>query len=298
MIKKVNKKDKILITGATGFLGQHVIEELLKRGYKNLKIIGSEIDLRKAKNCRKVLKGVKAVIHLAAKIGGIGENKKYPGAFLYDNLIMGLNLIEEARKAKVKKLVCVGTVCSYPDNIQIPFKENDLWKGYPSEDTAPYGIAKKTLLVQLQAYRKQYRFNGVFAILTNMFGPDDRSSHVIPDMINKIRKAKKLGGNVSLWGNGKQTREFLHVKDGARAIVDMLEKYDGPLPLNIGSGKELSIRKVAMTIAKLLNYKGKIIWDRSKPMGHSRRLIDISQAKKLLGWQPQYSFEEGLRSYL
>lgn len=297
-INKIKKSDRILVTGATGFLGQHVLVELADRGYKNVKGVNSETDLRSGQVCKKLVKDVDVIIHLAAKMGGIGENKKYPGDFFYDNLLMGVQLIDEARKAKVKKMMVTGTVCGYPEHIRTPFREIDFWEGYPSEVTAPYGLAKKSLLVQLQSYRKQYGFNGVFAIITNLYGPGDRSHHVIPDIIGKIKKAKKTGETVVLWGTGRQTREFLYVKDCARALVDMMEKYDEPEPINIGTGKALSIARVARIIAKTLGYEGSFKWDTSKPTGHNKRVLSTARAKKMLGWKPKVSFEQGIKESL
>ena len=240
------------------------------------------------------------VIHAAGKVGGIGETRLHPGDFYYQNLMMGALTIEEARTAGVSKLIAVGTVCAYPKDITVPFKEQDLWNGYPEETNAPYGLAKKMMLVQLQAYRRQFGFNGVYLIPVNLYGPGDHfndiSSHVISAMIYKFTEAKESGKReVVLWGTGKPTREFLYVDDCARAIVLAAKKYDGAEPVNVGSGQEISIRALAGLIAKEVGYTGKLAWDTSRPDGQPRRLFDSSRARKWFGFKAQMQFEKGLR---
>lgn len=284
----------VLVTGGTGFLGKYVVKELEKRGYR-VRVGSSKFDLREKKNCEKMVFGVQKVIHLAARVGGIGSNQAFPGEFFYDNAVMGINLIEAARQKGIEKFVCVGTACSYPKLIPTPFKTDDLWNGYPEETNAPYGIAKKALLVQLQAYRQQYGFNGVYPILTNLYGKGDRSDHVIPDLIKKFKEAKD---EVTLWGTGTPTREFLYVKDAARAVVDVMEKYDKSEPLNVGSGEEVSIKDLADIIAKAVGFKGLIKWDKTKPDGQPRRLSDSSRITKEIGWKPEYTFEQGIKELI
>jgi GDP-L-fucose synthase len=250
---------------------------------------------------RKLLRDAKPdiVIHAAGKVGGIGETASHPSDFYYQNLMMGALTIEEARKAGVKKLVAIGTVCAYPKVIPVPFKEDDLWNGYPEETNAPYGLAKKMMLVQLQACRSQFNFNGIYLIPVNLYGPgdhfNDTSSHVISAMIYKFTEAKKRNApSVTLWGSGKPTREFLYVDDCARAIVLAAKEYDGKEPVNIGSGQEISIMELAKLIVRETGYKGKVIWDKSRPDGQPRRLFDSSRAKKLFGFKAEMPFEKGI----
>jgi len=239
------------------------------------------------------------VIHAAGKVGGIGETRARPADFYYQNMMMGALTIEEARKSKVQKLVAIGTVCAYPKVIPVPFKESDLWNGYPEETNAPYGLAKKMMLVQLQAYRKQYGFNGIYLIPVNLYGPgdhfNDTSSHVISAMIYKFTEAKRKGEkSVMLWGTGKPTREFLYVDDCARAIVLAAKKYDSEEPVNIGSGQEISIMTLAKLIARKTGYTGKLVWDRSRPDGQPRRLFDSARARKFFGFRAAMPFEKGI----
>lgn len=291
----MDKNLKILLTGATGFLGPKVLHELERVGFKHIFPIGSELDLRLKKNCKKAVKGMDIVIHLAADVGGIGYNKKYPGQLFYNNAIMGIQLIEEARKAQVKKFVCVGTVCAYPKFAPVPFEEEDLWNGYPEETNAPYGLAKKILMVQLQAYRQQYGFNGINPILVNLYGEGDNfdpeDSHVIPALIRKFTEAKD---KVVIWGTGNASREFLYVGDAAKAIVLATLKHNDSNPINIGSAFEIKIKDLVKMIAKLTKFKGKIVWDKTKPDGQPRRKLDISKAKKF-GFVSKVNFEKGLK---
>ncbi len=297
------KKAKILLTGGTGFVGKHVYKKLLEKGVSkdNILIPRSKThDLRKKSITDNLTKNADIVIHLAGNVGGIGYNRKYPGTLFYDNLMMGVNLIDSARRNKVKKFVCIGTICAYPKFTPIPFKEENLWNGYPEETNAPYGIAKKTLLVMLQAYRQQYGFKGIYLLPVNMYGPGDNfdpeKSHVIAALIKKIYDAKKNNENkIIVWGDGSPTREFFYVEDAAEAIILAAEKYDKPDPINIGAGFEISIRELVNKLVKLMSFKGKIVWDKTKPNGQPRRMLDTSKAKKELGFQAKTSFEEGLR---
>jgi GDP-L-fucose synthase len=298
------KRSKILLTGGYGFLGQAVFEELLKNGAKEKNISrprSKELDLRVQKNCEKAAKGMDIVIHLAATVGGIGFNKKFPGTLFYDNAIMGIHLIEEARKSKIKKFVQVGTVCAYPKiPLHIPFREEDIWVGYPEETNAPYGLAKKMLIVQLEAYKDQYGFNGINPVCVNLYGPRDNfdpdHSHVIPALIRRFIEAKEQNkSEVVVWGTGKASREFLYVDDAARAIVLALLKHNDPKPINIGSSFEIKIKDLVKIIAEIINYKGKIIWDKSKPDGQPRRKLDVSKAKKEFGFTSKIDFKTGLK---
>jgi GDP-L-fucose synthase len=297
------KNEKILLTGGAGFVGSHVIKELVKRGVTKKNIIvprSKEYDLRDKDTAVKLTKNVDIVIHLAGNVGGIGYNREFPGTLFYDNITMGVNLIEAARANKVKKFVCIGTICAYPKFTPVPFKEKNLWKGYPEETNAPYGIAKKVLLVMLQAYRQQYGFNGIYLLPVNMYGPGDnfdpRSSHVIAALIKKIYDAKKNNLNkITVWGDGSATREFFYVEDAAKAIVLATERYEKSDPVNIGAGFEISIKKLTNLIAKLMDFKGKIFWDKSKPNGQPRRMLDTKKANKEFGFMADTKFEEGLK---
>ena len=296
------KNKKILVTGGAGFLGSHVVRELVNAGVtrKNILIPRSETcDLRKWENCQKVVRGRDLVIHLAAVVGGIGFNQANPGILFYDNAIMGIQLMEAARHAKVKKFVAVGTVCAYPKFTPTPFKESALWDGYPEETNAPYGLAKKMLLVQAQAYRKQYGFNAIYLLPVNLYGPGDnfdpKSSHVIPALIRKFVHARvKELPFVEVWGTGKATREFLYVEDAAKAIVRAAKGYDKPEPVNLGSGKEISIKRLVENIGQTVKYKGKVKWDKSKPDGQPARRLDTSRAKKEFGFVAETDFVDGL----
>ena len=295
---------KILVTGGAGFLGSFVIEKLTKGKGVNLEDIrvprSKEVDLRRWENCVRTVEGIDIVIHLAAKVGGIGLNKKYPATLFYDNAVMGIQLMEAARQEGVQKFVALGTICAYPKYTPVPFKEEDLWKGYPEETNAPYGIAKKILLVQAQAYRAQYGFNAIYLLPVNLYGPrdnfDPESSHVIPALIKEMVDAKIEGENeVVVWGRGKASREFLYVEDAAEGILLAAETYDKPDPVNLGVGKEITIRDLVYLIAKLTGYTGKIEWDTTKPDGQPRRCLDTSKARREFGFVAQTDFEVGLK---
>lgn len=303
MKKKFWLGKKILITGGNGFLGRHLIQKLLEKGSlkKNIFVPDSnEYDLRKESVCKKVVKGVDIVIHLAANVGGIGYNQAYPGTLFYDNVLLGVFMMDEARKAGVQKFVSIGTVCAYPKFTPVPFREENLWDGYPEETNAPYGIAKKVLLVQGQSYRKQYGFNAIYLLPVNLYGPGDKfdpkQSHVIPALIKKFYDAKtKNLQEVVVWGTGKATREFLYVEDAARAILLATEKYDKSEPINIGASFEISIGNLAKLIQKLVGFRGKIIFDKNKPDGQPRRKLDVSKAQKEFGFKSKINFEKGLK---
>ena len=294
---------KILVTGGAGFLGTQVVHNLIKRGENKEKIIiprSKECDLRILENCVKSVKGIDIVIHLAAKVGGIGYNREHPAELFYDNAIMGIQLMEAARLAGVKKFVAVGTVCAYPKYTPVPFREDELWNGYPEETNAPYGLAKKMMLVQAQSYRAQYGFNAIFLLPVNLYGPGDNfnpeSSHVIPALIKKFVEAKENGDKeVIVWGTGSASREFLYVKDAGQAIVLATEKYNGNEPVNIGAAKEISIKNLVEIIQDITEYKGEIVWDTNKPDGQPRRCLDTSRAKKEFGFEATTPFEVGLR---
>ena len=297
------KNKKILLTGGAGFLGSYVVEKLLERGVSRENVFiprSRDFDLRQEKDCQKVVQGMDIVIHLAAKVGGIGFNQEKPGELFYDNIIMGARMIEAAYRAGVKKFVVVSTICSYPKFTPVPFKEDDLWNGYPEETNAPYGLAKKALLVEAEAYRKQYGFNAIYLLQVNLYGPGDNfdpaRSHVIPALIKKVADAKKEGKNyIEVWGTGRATREFLYVGDAAEAIVLASEKYDKPEPVNLGSGQEISIKNLVDLLCRLMDCQGEIRWITSKPDGQPRRLLDISRAEKEFGFRAQTALEDGLK---
>jgi GDP-L-fucose synthase len=293
------KGKRVVVTGGGGFLGRFVVDGLLKKRAEVLVPRSKEYDLRDREACKRAVKNADVVVHLAAVVGGIGANMENPGKFFYDNAIMGIQLINEAKNADVKKFVCIGTVCSYPKFTPVPFKESSVWSGYPEETNAPYGLAKKMLMVQLQAYRQQYGFNGIYLVPTNMYGPGDnfdpKSSHVIPAIIRKIDAAKANKTDVTLWGSGNASREFLYVEDAAEAIVAASEKYDKKDMVNLGNGMEIKIRELAELIADIMGYKGEIIWDSSKPDGQPRRCLDVSRAKAEFGWSAKTDIEEGLK---
>lgn len=293
---------KILVTGGAGFVGSFLVEKLLKKGVhqKNILVPRShDCDLRKWENCQKVVRGKDLVIHLAVRGGGIGINRAKPGELFYDNIMMGTQLIEAARQAKVKKFVAIGTICAYPKFSPVPFKEENLWLGYPEETNAPYGLAKKMMLVQSQAYRQQYGFNSIYLLPVNLYGPRDNfdpsSSHVIPALIRKVCQAKRENQDMEVWGTGKPTREFLYVEDVAEGIILATEKYNKPDPVNIGAGMEISIKNLVKLICKLANYKGKVIWDKTKPDGQPRRSLDVTRAKREFGFKAKTDFETGLK---
>jgi len=294
---------KILVTGGAGFLGGFVVEKLLAEGVPKENIFvprSSEFDLRKWENCQKVADGQELVIHLAANVGGIGYNREHPGSLFYDNMVMGAHMMEAARQAGVEKFVAVGTVCAYPKFTSVPFKEDDLWIGYPEETNAPYGLAKKMMLVQAQGYRAEYGFNAIYLLPVNLYGPrdnfDPRSSHVIPALIRKVAEAKKENRPfIDLWGTGSASREFMYVEDAAEAIVLSAEKFDGPEPVNLGAGMEITIKDLIGTICRLMDYQGELRWDSSKPDGQPRRMLDVSRAEKFFGFRAKTGFEAGLK---
>lgn len=294
---------RVLITGGNGFLGSFVRERVARENPAAiLTPQRAELDLLDGAAIRAYLERERPnlVIHGAAVVGGIGANRDHPGKFFYENAMMGLQLIEESRRAGVEKLVCIGTVCAYPKFTPIPFREDDLWSGYPEETNAPYGIAKRALLVQLQAYRQEYGFRGVFLLPVNLYGPRDnfdlQTSHVIPAMIRKFAEAVEAKRDrVELWGDGSPTREFLYVEDAADGIVLAAERYDSPDPVNLGRGEEISIRDLASTIAHLVGFTGEIVWDTTKPNGQPRRMLDVSRAEERFGFRARTSFAEGLR---
>ena len=297
------KNKKIILTGGAGFLGKFVVDKLKKRGCKDIFIpLIEKYDLRDLNAIKRMYKNAKGdiVIHLAAVVGGIGANRENPGSFFYDNLIMGIQLIEQARVNNIERFVALGTICAYPKYTPVPFKEEDLWNGYPEETNAPYGLAKKMLLVQSQAYRQQYGFNSIFLLPVNLYGPGDnfdpKSSHVIPALIKKFYEAKINNDKEAIvWGTGKATREFLYVEDCAEAIVLASEKYDKSDPVNIGAGFEVSIKNLAEKIKDIISYKGKIVWDTSKPDGQPRRCLDTSRAFKEFSFKAKTSFDNGLK---
>ena len=300
----INLKDKkIIVTGGAGFLGKFVVKHLEDKGCKNIFVpLIEEYDLRDIKDMKQMYEDAKAdiVIHLAAVVGGIGANRENPGKFFYENLIMGVQLMEEARLTGVEKFVALGTICAYPKFTPVPFKEEDLWIGYPEETNAPYGLAKKMLLVQSQAYRQQYDFNSIFLLPVNLYGPGDNfnpsSSHVIPALIKKFYEAKINGDNeVIVWGTGEATREFLYVKDCAKGIVLATELFDKSDPVNLGAGFEISIFDLANKIKNIIGFSGNIVWDNSKPDGQPRRCLDTSRAKNEFNFTADTDFNEGLR---
>jgi len=294
---------RVVVTGGAGFLGSWVVAQIEKEGPATLFVPRSvDCDLREAGNIERMYADAKpdVVVHLAARVGGIGANQANPGRFFYDNAVMGMQLIEYARRFGVGKFVTAGTVCSYPKHTPVPFREENLWDGYPEETNAPYGLAKKMLLVQSQAYRQQYGMNCVYLLPVNLYGPRDdfelETSHVIPALIRKCVEARDSGAtSITCWGTGKPTREFLYVEDAARGILMAAANYDKPEPVNLGSGFEISIRDLVELIAELTGFKGRIAWDASKPDGQPRRMLDTSRAKEEFGFEAQVPFREGLR---
>lgn len=293
----------VLVTGGTGFLGTNVVKYLLEAGVsrKNIRTPRSrDLDLRVWENCLKAVDGCDVVIHLAASVGGIGYNMENPGSLFYDNAIMGIQMMEAARQKNVEKFVAVGTICAYPKFTPIPFTEDNIWNGYPEETNAPYGLAKKMMLVQAQAYREQYGYNAIYLLPVNLYGPGDNfdpsSSHVIPALIKKFVDAKNTGAeHVEVWGTGAASREFLYVEDAAKAIVLAAEKYNSSEPVNIGAGMEITIRELVEVISSLVGYSGAIVWNTSKPDGQPRRCLDVSRAETEFGFRAQTKFEEGLK---
>ncbi|MGA2204224.1 MAG: GDP-L-fucose synthase [Halobacteriota archaeon] len=294
---------KIAVTGGRGFLGRYVVDALVSHGASPENIIAplrTEFDLRSAHDAAAVVADRDLVIHLAARVGGIGFNQCWPADLIYDNTMMGLNVIEQARKKGVQKLLVAGTVCAYPKFASVPFKEVDLWNGYPEETNAPYGLAKRHMLVMLQAYRQQHNLHGVFLLPANLYGPHDNfdveTSHVIPAMIRKFVEAKNdRMPAVELWGDGSPSREFLFIEDCARAFVLAALRYDGPEPINLGTSEETNIRFLAETIRELTGYQGEIVWNSSRPNGQAKRQLDVSRAKEAFGFEAKVALKDGLQ---
>jgi GDP-L-fucose synthase len=295
--------ERVVVTGGAGFLGSYVVERLRGQGVENIFVPRKkDYDLVRAENIRRLYDDANPdlIIHLAAVVGGIGANRANPGRFFYDNLMMGAQLMEEARLRGVRKFVAVATICAYPKFTPVPFKEDDLWNGYPEETNAPYGLAKKMMLVQSQAYREQYGFNSIFLLPVNLYGVrdnfDPQSSHVIPSLIRKCVEAMRQGeDHITCWGTGAATREFMHADDCARGILLAAEKYDKSEPVNLGAGFEISIKDLAEKIAALTGFKGRLVWDASQPDGQPRRRLDTSRAEREFGFRAQIGFDEGLK---
>ena len=304
MIEQQNfwREKRVLVTGGAGFLGSFVVDKLRARGCQTIIVPRSaEYDLRDRDAIVRLYETASPdmVLHLAAVVGGIGANQENPGRFFYDNAMMGIQLIEIARQMGVQKFVATGTICAYPKFTPIPFREDDLWNGYPEETNAPYGLAKKMMLVQLQAYRAQYGFRGIFLLPVNLYGPRDNfdlhTSHVIPALIRKCFEAKAAGrSEIVLWGDGTPTREFLYVEDAAEGLLLAAEHYDGDQPVNLGTGEEIAIANLATAIADEVGFEGKIIWDSSKPNGQPRRCLDVTRAKELFGFEAAHDLQHGL----
>jgi len=296
-------QQRVMVTGGKGFLGQHVVAALKARGAAEVAIASlPECDLCEVADVRRLLGAVKPtlVIHLAARVGGIGANRANPAVFFYENLMMGVPLVHECWRAGVQKMVLLGTICAYPKFTPVPFREENLWNGYPEETNAPYGLAKKMLLVQSQAYRQQYGFNSIFLLPVNLYGPGDNfnpeHSHVIPALIKKCVEARETGADhIVVWGDGSATREFLFVRDAAEGILLAAEKYDDSAPVNLGSHAEISIKDLVSLIARLTDFKGRLVWDTTQPNGQPRRKLDITRAEKLFGFHARTDFEAGLR---
>ncbi|NGZ08413.1 MAG: GDP-L-fucose synthase [Nitrospira sp. LK70] len=293
----------VVVTGGAGFLGSFVVDQLRAKGCRRIVVPRSkDYDLVQMEAVKRLYNDAKPdlVIHLAARVGGIGANQANPGRFFYDNLMMGTQLIEVGRQQGLKKFIAMGTICAYPKFAPIPFKEDDIWNGYPEETNAPYGLAKKMMLVQAQAYRQQYGFSSIVLFPVNLYGPRDNfdleTSHVIPALIRKCAAAKEAGqASITLWGDGSPTREFLYVEDAAEGILLAAEQYDGDLPSNLGTGEEVSIRHLAGMIAAEVGFTGQVKWDTTKPNGQPRRCLDVSRAKQLFGFQARHNLREGLK---
>lgn len=297
-----SRADRVAVTGGGGFLGSFVLEKLRERGYAEVvSVRRKDFDLTREDDVERLYRTVRpaVVMHLAAEVGGIGANRDNPGRYFFANLAMGLHLVEGARRHGLKKFLQVGTICAYPKFTPVPFKETELWNGYPEETNAPYGIAKKALLTMCQAYRAQYGLNAIYLLPVNLYGPRDNfhlhTGHIIPAIIRKCVEAAERGDKeIVAWGTGKVSREFLYVEDCAEGLVRALERYDGADPVNLGSGREVTIRQTVETIARLAGFAGKVTWDASKPDGQPRRCLDVTRAKELFGFEAKTPFEQGL----
>ena len=301
MINMNWNEKKVLVTGGNGFLGKNLISQLRDKKVKEIIFpSSSEFDLRIASKCKEVVKGIDIVFHLAGRVGGIGYNQKYPGDVFYDNLMMGTQILHESKEANVEKFIGMGTVCSYPKFAAIPFIEESIWDGFPEETNASYGLSKKMMIVQSQSYKQQYNFNSISIIPTNFYGPKDdfdpETSHVIPALILKVHEAMKNKSNeITLWGDGTPSRDFLHIHDAARGVILAAEKYSDTEPINLGSQEEISIKELITIICELMNFDGEIIWDKTKPNGQPRRCVSYEKAKKELGFEPEIKFKDGLK---
>ena len=296
---------RVMVTGGAGFLGRFVLPALEKRGAKTSVVRSADFDLRSEAGCRRALEvnAPEIVIHLAASVGGIGANRAHPGSFFRDNAMMGLHLVEECRLAKIEKIVVAGTVCAYPKHPALPFREDDLWEGYPEETNAPYGIAKKALLVMLDAYQREFGLASAFLLPANLYGPGDNfdleSSHVIPAMVRKMIEGRDAGASeVVLWGDGSPTREFLHVRDCAEGLCLAAECLDEPIPVNLGTGREVRIKELAELIRSATRFEGELVWDTDQPNGQPRRVLDTSRARELLDFEAQTPLEDGLQELI